>query len=188
MPIYGPGNFGAISNDAAVGTVAWTNPSFAQTEDGAGAQAGNIASGDRYSQYLKAVNANPGIAEGETPTRLKLRIKRQAGALGQVDDHVLQLVVAGVVSGNNKAATGVFWPAGGPYAYAEYDYSVEEWGVTPTVAQLNAADFGVALQANLFSTAPDKSVTGDVDHIEWTITTDPAPPAVPSFVPRVRVI
>ena len=185
MPVYGPGNFASFSDDASVGTVPWDSPqSDAQTNNDVDTRAVDTAAGFRYSHYLKALNANPAIQEGEIPSRLKIRIRRCQGAYGQVWDEVLKPVIGGVVSGNNKAATAVQYPFTPNYAYAEYDYTFAEWGISPTVAQLNAADFGVVLQCESNTTSPLN--TGPlVDHIDWEITTDPAPAA--SFIPQVRV-
>lgn len=76
-------------------------------------------------------------------------------------DKIVQLLKAGSAAGNNKAAAG-FWPQTmwnqytipqtGGYLTV-YGGPTDLWGTTWTVAQINAAGFGIQLQAHLASTS-----------------------------------
>lgn len=66
--------FGTISDDSAVGTISWSNPSNAGAADGsyASALAGT-------SHYLKLLNPNPGLPADATLVGVELIVKRSVG-------------------------------------------------------------------------------------------------------------
>lgn len=76
----------------------------------------------------------------------------------------IQLVVGGSATGDQKGpqaltGTNTSYDIGG---------SADLWGLTPTVAQVNASDFGVQLRGQ--EIGGENSVNVDVDHVPITIT------------------
>jgi hypothetical protein len=78
---------------------------------------------------------------------------------------VVSLIIGGSVSGDNKAATSTKWPT--TEADASYGGSADKWGLTPSAAQINASNFGVALSVKNFGAT---GATASVDCIEVTVT------------------
>ena len=63
-----------------------------------------------------------------------------------VTDSSVKLVVGGTTTGTNMAAASL-WPAIAQESV--YGSAYDKWGTTPTEAQVNAADFGFAIQATV---------------------------------------
>lgn len=61
-------------------------------------------------------------------------------------DNTVKLVIAGAVAGNNKAVAGS-WP--GIAQEQEYGSTYDKWGTTPTENEVNGADFGFVISADL---------------------------------------
>jgi len=132
----------AISNNNAVGTIAWTGPSQASASDDqrALATAGT-------SQYLFAtLAAETRVPTGATINGIRVRVeRRKTGSGAAVVDNSVRLIIGGSVSGDNKG-TSTEWQVDVDET-VEYGGANDLWGTAPSVAQANAADFGVALSA-----------------------------------------
>ena len=141
-----------VVDDAAVGTIAWQNPSNASGSEDAYATA---AVGT--SHYLKAtLAADTRVPTDATVTGVEVLIERSAindfpytfpfdfGL--NVTDNIVRLVRGGTVVGDDKAS-GDQWP--GMDVVRSYGGSTDLWGTTLTPAQVNASDFGVVLSATV---------------------------------------
>lgn len=115
------------------------------------------------SDYLDVQGFGFAIPTGATIDGIIVTIERKSTA-GTVKDASLQLLNAsGTPAGDDKAKLLSAWPTAD--ASASYGTPSDSWSITPTVAMVNDADFGVRL-----------SVSGDVvddvasvDHISMKI-------------------
>lgn len=72
-----PRAFGTISDDNAVGTLSWSNPSNAGAEDGDVAQASNTSGGSADTHYLKLLNPGNTIPSTAAIVGVLVRVKRR---------------------------------------------------------------------------------------------------------------
>ncbi len=114
------------------------------------------------SDYLDVQNFGFDIPVGATINGMVVSIERKSTS-GTVTDATLQMLNAsGVAGGDNKALTSTAWPTSD--ALASYGGSSDSWSISPTVAMVNDADFGVRL-----------SITGSladvayVDHVSMKV-------------------
>lgn len=63
---------------------------------------------------------------------------------GLTTEDIIKLVIGGTVTGNNKSTSATI-PS--TLQFVSYGGSADLWGTTPTVAQVNASDFGVVFAA-----------------------------------------
>jgi len=163
MAFIGPINPGTISDDAAVGTIAWSNPDNAKTQNNTYADV--ILTPLASSHYLKATNFGFTIPDGAIIDGVLVEIDRFATNVA-VKDKVASLVVAGAVAGGNrKAFPG--WAVVDTDTYRIYGGILDVWGCALTPANVNAADFGVVLQVE--NTSAANTHTAYVDHIRITV-------------------
>jgi hypothetical protein len=166
MATAGPNIAGTGADDSAVGTTTWSNPSNV-TNDGDDYTT-VYGNGGAQSHYLKATNFGFSVSTGATIDGIAVTIARkadQAGALRYVYDEVVSLVVGGSVTGDNKAAASTKW--GTSEADVAYGGASDKWGLTPSVSDVNNANFGAVLSVQNFGAA---GCTASVDKIEITIT------------------
>ena len=161
MASSGPHAYGTISDDSAVGTLAWTNPSNAAADDSSYATAGSTTVVTTY--YLKFLNPNPGLPAG-TVDSISIAVNRKASHDGarHVHDSRVSLVFGGGVQAENDADTGTDWPT------TDGDKTYNTWTTLPTVAQANASDFGFVLSVEI--TAAVSTTTASVDYASITFT------------------
>jgi hypothetical protein len=131
----------AGADDATVGTVAWVTPGNITADDAAYATA-TLTSGT--SHYLKGTNPAFTIPAGATIDGIVVEWKRKivTGDTGAVNDSSVKLVLGGTIQGTDKSA-GAAWSA--TEGWVSFGSSSDKWGLTPTVAQVNASDFGAVL-------------------------------------------
>lgn len=168
MPSVGPITFSAGSDDAGVGTFAWASTSNVTADDGSYAAASNLSAAT--SHYLFAQNVSSGLSaipDGANVTNVELIIERsQSGFGADVTDSTVKMIVAGSVSGDNKAAAGA-WPGSDTQKSYSYAPGAGGWNVgTLTGAQVKATNWGFALSVAL----GDFSITGNVDYMSATVT------------------
>lgn len=161
---------GAGSDDAAVGTVAWTNPGNITAEDNTWATASLSAT--QVSHYLKGLNSAPFtfISGAATINGIEVDItrNRQAG-IGNIKDNIVKLVKGGSVVGNNNASATI-WPSVTD-VLVTYGSSSDLWGTTWTAADVNATDFGAVLSAtNAVGSADVARVDGMVLRVYYTFS------------------
>lgn len=159
MGTLGPNNSLTLANDSLLGVIAMSNPTNAQLSDDAYVTA--VLALGQVSQYLKATNFSFTIPLDATITGITVEVERSATALSAVSDSSVRLVKGGVVSGDNKAAGGT-WPT--VDAYQSYGGATDLWGLALTPQDVNAATFGVVLNASAALAA-----TLQIDHVRITV-------------------
>lgn len=160
--VQGPLNPATAENDASIGDTAWVTPGNVFTSNDARATVGLVSS---TSQYLKATNFSFTIPAGATIDGIKVEVERSIGAVGagNIDDNSVKIVKGGTISGNEKA-TFTSWTT--TDVYATYGGTSDLWGLTWTSADINAANFGVAI--SVIETAGDNK-QARIDHIRITV-------------------
>lgn len=130
-----------MSSTADGGTKDWSNPGYASTDNGSYA---SIGTGAGTSYTLRATKFGFSIPAGSTIDGIFVEIKKWGYRTPR--DVTVKLIIAGSSAGDNKAVTGSDWPSS--LAYVSYGSVSDKWGLTPTVDQVNATDFGVGIQAS----------------------------------------
>lgn len=135
---------GTMADDATVGTIAWATVNNAKVSDNTYATATMPLLA--LSHYLKGTNFGFAIPVGATIDGIQLDVERSiiAGAGPPVRDNSVRIVKAGTFQGDEKAAGGD-WPAGD--TVISYGGAADLWGLTWTVANINASNFGAGLSA-----------------------------------------
>jgi len=158
----------AGADDAAVGSVTWGNPGNVVSNNGLRATAASVSSAAE-SHYLKATGFDFSMIPADsTINAITVKIDRQRNGSFNVGDARVYLIKGGTIDTSvNKANVGVAWPNGSD-AVATYT----SWSNLPTLSQLQAADFGVAMTAIGLSAS---TASADVDYISVTVDyTEPA--------------
>jgi len=165
---YGPIFAGTGSNDASVGTIAWTNTGNITADDGATA---NIPFTSGTTNYLTATNYGFSIPSGSTINGITAEIKEVNGEFGGITkDNAVRIIKGGVIQSSNKANTNI-WPAG---VYVSYGGTSDLWGASWSAADINSSGFGLAISAFLSS-----SDNPSIDAIR--ITVNYTPPNIISY-------
>jgi hypothetical protein len=157
----GPFTAGTIAN-VATGNVAWSSPSNATTTNQVYATSSLVTSGPQTSQYLEWTNFGFTIPAGTINGIVVTIIDNgTSDANNTIEDNLVSLIVGGSITGSNKA-TATTWPSTDQTVV--YGTSSDLWGLTPTVSQINASNFGVVLQAqSLNSKDGTTTLTASVD-------------------------
>lgn len=141
----------------------WTNPGNAYAPDDSWAYTET-----ERADILKLTGFGFSIPTGSTIDGVSVSIERHASTnfkASGVADNTLQLVIEGTETGSNKAITGTKWPTSD--AIATYGGAADLWGLTPTVDQINASDFGVYLVVSpVFAGAYVDTITITVTYTE----------------------
>jgi|GEM_PF-1000908 len=142
----------------------WTNTTRVSANDNSYTGiAGNIDNGEN-TEGLLATNFGFAIPANATIVGVQVSIGRYASTSNTLRDDNLQLLVAGALTGANRASATV-WPT--TEAAANYGNTTDLWGTTLTPAQVNAANFGVSLSVECFS---GNNRNPFVDYIQMTIS------------------
>ncbi len=161
---------GSGANNAAVGTVAWTNPNNVALNDPSHpAYATAIApTGLTVSEYLVAKTFGFAIPVGATILGIAASVRR-ASFVGTVTDNSVKLVKAGAVVGNDEANTSP-WPMAS-FVNGMYGGPADLWGVGWTPADINNAGFGIAIAANMpvVAAGPTSCDTPEIDYVAITV-------------------
>ncbi len=136
---------GTLADDATVGSVAWTNPSNAQTSDDVYTTSTGIGV---VSHYLKATNYGFSIPSTATINGIYVELEKKAA--NTVTDNEIKIIKANGVLGNTNKLSGSTWPISD--TYSTYGGSADLWGESWTYADINDADFGVAVSVNVTGT------------------------------------
>lgn len=146
-PLKAPGT---VEDAAGVGTEAWSNPGNAKAVDGAKAYA-VIGGVTPTTHYLKATNFAFSIPEGAMVRGIR------ASVLGRVDKSALDARVRIVKGGEIKATQDKAKPFPEEWLtilqWREYGGVEDLWGLAWTPADVNAANFGVAVAVTGTSSA-----------------------------------
>jgi|SRR3989344_2248720 len=138
----GPNNGSSFASDSSVGTISWTSPSNAQSDDGSYASASFSSGASSY--YLKATGFNFSIPSGATVNGILVEIKKATSGLNTSTDNSVKIVKDSSVAGSNYAS-GSSWPT--TAAYSSYGGASDLWGLTLTSSDINSSGFGVAISA-----------------------------------------
>jgi hypothetical protein len=162
-------NSGASAvDDDSIGTIAWSNPSGALTQDDVYATA-SLTKADPTSHYLKVTDFAFNISSNATILGIVVEVDRYGSSSTGVFDNSIKLVKGGAISGTEKS-TGLQWPNNGSPAYQSYGSATDLWGLTWVPSDINGSDFGVAISAKKDNSAHGR--TAYVDHIQITVYYD----------------
>ena len=160
-------NSGIGANVPGTGTADWANPSYITADDTSYASATLVGS-ILTSSYLEGTHYGFDIPTDAAINGIQVTIGRhESGSTSgsfDVRDNVVRLLKAGVLTGDNKAATGTEWPIGSPVP-AVYGTTADLWGTTWTPAEINADNFGVAL-----SVISNVNRIAYVDYVQISVT------------------
>lgn len=146
MASSGPHFPGTGSNQALVGTLAWSTPGRITASDNSRAAATSTGA-SQQTNYLTGTNVNPGLPATAVVNGVLLEIERsESDTAADVFDAVVSLVANGVVAGDNKAS-GVEWST--TEGFVSYGGSTDSWGLTLSGAEVNASNFGAVLSATI---------------------------------------
>lgn len=141
------------TDDATVGSIAWTTPSNASVPDGTSTTATAIPATTGVSHYLMAQGFTgfAGIPADATIKSIRVEVLALASGNLSVSASSVKLLKAGAIVGNDLAASNTTtFPtstsgAGWPFSYGTSADPL--WGTTWTVAQVQAAGFGCVFAA-----------------------------------------
>lgn len=148
------------------GAISWSNPANIVSSDDSRATCTfpGLKEG-RFSDYLVARNFGFALPEGALVTGVLVSIERSVGNLSGGRDRFVRLMKGGAIQAPNRGWHGI-WPTTESAYY--YGGSDDLWDNTWTAAQINSANFGVALAIEVTSIAGE-SATFRVDQIKMTI-------------------
>ena len=158
----GPQSFptGNFYSDASAGTVAWNIPSRGSTSNNSYTTA-SLTIGNS-SEYLCAVGADFSSVSG-TVNGIVVEIEKKSNGVNSIKDNIVRLIIGGVISGENKASAS-YW--GTSDAYTTYGSATDTWQLSLTVADVQDANFGIAMQC--FTDYLDGAIAS-VDHYRMTV-------------------
>ena len=156
----GPNSPGAGGNGGS-GT-AWADTGNITASDDSRATATLIA--DALSQDLQATQFGFDLPAGTVDGVTASIEREEVSGTGVCEDGNVRLLIGGTASGDDKATAGA-WPL--TEASQAYGGTADLWGLTPTVAQVNATDFGFHVKVGETST---NAVVCGVDHMTLTVT------------------
>ncbi len=177
IPVYPPtsprsSRLTTFSDDAAAGNVAWSSPSNAASSNDSYATA--TLSASQTTHYLKALGGCFVIPPASTITNVEARVEAKASG-SDVADLEVKLVKGGVISGTSQHTGSAL---GTSDSVRSYSASPATWGVALTAADVNAADFGVALR---YTNSAGAERIVYVDDIEIRISFTPAGATIPKL-------
>lgn len=145
----------------------WTNPGNATTSDDIYSTFGNIIGGvGSFTDYLVATNFGFSIPSGVTITGIIVEVER-SDLNFRTADYSVRIVKGGTVRVAERAG-GSSYPFSD--SYQSYGNAGDLWGETWTDADINAANFGVAIAAQ--RSVAGGTTGGRVDHIRIIVFYD----------------
>lgn len=163
-----------LPTDAASETVSggdsWTDP--INITDGTDDNYATATLKNNASYYLNGTNFDFDIPTEATIDGIEVRVRKSTSSTlgGNVRDHTVQLMIGGSRAGSNYADTTSSWPvpAGSP-GNVDYGGPTNLWGLTPTVGQVTATNFGVSFRCvNSGSNSPAVRVWAIWARIHYT--------------------
>ena len=154
---------GTCANATGIGTVAWTNPSRAQTSNDSYATAPFSSSGDA-SNYLKCTNFGFSVPTNSTIQGIKVEWEYSNTSGGTIQDNASRIVKGGTIGTTDKS-TATAWP--GTDTFVAYGSSADLWSDSWTPSDINSSGFGAALSASQNSGG---SRTASVDSVRITVS------------------
>jgi len=166
LSLFGPLSGSVFTDDATVGTIAWTSTANVAVRDKTYANAAmNV--GD-VSHYLLATGFGFAIPTQVTVIGVVAELLRTGTTNQLIVDSSIRLVVGGVVVGNERAVPTDQW-ASLTQRYRRYGGAVDLWGVPWLLsADVSATGFGIAVSAT--DTFDEGfGATAQLDHIQMTV-------------------
>jgi len=160
----------ACASVAGIGTVAWSNPARAISNNNSFATA---TVDGTTSRYLRCTGYNFVIPTGATINGITVSVERRSNRItdGGSKDAAMRVVKAGVIGATDRSTATIYTTADVIEAHGG---AADLWGDTWTPAQINAANFGAAFAATK-ANAAGASHTISVDHVQITIDYSFAP-------------
>lgn len=160
------------SNVASIGTVAWGSPGNITLTDGNFAAFSSANDGER-SNYLQGFGYGFSLPSNAIIQGIVAQITHKASVANSnnnVNDAIVGLIKGGVVSGNNYASASRWTTGVGTIVYGTG--ATDLWGLSLQPSDVNATNFGLALQAQV--NEKTGTITGSVDsftlQIYYTVT------------------
>lgn len=160
MASQGPNGGSTFVDDASIGSKIWVTPENAVASD-------NVYSNSfltlalPQSHYLKATGFGFSIPTTATITGVLVEVEGKS-TIGENVNLSGKLVKSDVIDGTQQSAVSPFPTSD---AYMSLGSSSNLWGLTLTPSNINASDFGVAVNAS----AADFADTASIDYIRITV-------------------
>lgn len=144
---------GTMADNADVGTLTWALPYAVATSDNIDSTANTAAPPLATTHYLKATNFGFNIPSDATINGIKVEIEKRGsindGDNDYVRDKTIKIIKAdGTLGTTNKAVAGN-WDT--TDTYVTYGSSSDLWGETWAPGDINDADFGVVISADILT-------------------------------------
>lgn len=146
MATAGPNTADTVADDAGTGTVTWTNPTNAATENSTRAVASLVSS---TSHYLKWTDFDFAIPAGSTIDGITVTFNWNDGA-GSATVARVRLVKGDVIQSTDKAGGEALPAADGDQSYGG---AADLWSDTWTVDDINSTGFGMVVSLTGTATA-----------------------------------
>lgn len=111
------------------------------------------------TEWLRATTFGFTIPDGAVIDGIEVRIEKFTNVTNTIEDYSCKIVKAGSEQGTGHGQA--YWPTSKTYIY--YGGATDKWGLTWTVAQINASNFGVSLSAINYEST---SAIAYVDHVQ----------------------
>ncbi|HKO79629.1 MAG TPA: hypothetical protein VJU78_04500, partial [Chitinophagaceae bacterium] len=158
----------AFSNNTSIGSFAWSGTGNLIFSDNTRAGNGILLGGlgaSASTNYIIAQNFGFTIPSGAAVCGIEVTIERRATGLligSSIRDNSIRLIKNNVISGSDLASA-VNWP--GSDGSRVYGSVSETWGTAWTPADINAANFGVAISATLSAGLASLFLTAEIDRV-----------------------
>lgn len=147
------------------GLTPWVNPTSIEVNDGVVATAtfapGPAASGES----LLASGFGFTIPSNATIYGISATISKRQSGLSFITDNVVELLKAGIGVGTSEAQPTILWPT--TLTPVNYGGSTDLWGTTWTPADINNANFGIAIGAKVIGI---KGASAEIDYVTLSVT------------------
>lgn len=168
MATQGPLYPSSGTNDASIGTAAWANPGNITLDDGSYAVT-DVASGGTTSNYIKGSSYGFSIPGTATINGILVEVDKRTEAGSRPGDQNVRIIKSdGTLGSENKAQVGTNWT--NPGGYVSYGGASDLWSESWTPADINDADFGIALNTIVGATGGPHSMQIDTMRITISYT------------------
>ena len=167
---------GTGADNASAGNVVWTNPGNVTASDDSRATA--LLGANNKTHILDCTNFGFSLSAGSQIDGIEVRLEKSddVTATGIVRDFDIRLIKGGTRQGNDKADTATDWL--GTDTNVDYGGVADLWGLTLSQADVEATNFGVAIQSQNASGVNPNTARIDAVWINVHYT------AAAGFVPR----
>jgi hypothetical protein len=163
---------GGTSSGSSGGGINWSNPSRVQAKDfsySVSSATFSLLGGSSNSKYLTLTNFGISVPMTATICGIQMDVYGFATGLislsGTVSDNSVKIIKGGSIGGA-EMATGAGWS--GTYGSTTYGGNGSLWGQSWLPADVNSANFGVAISMN-FTALVGVSLAADIDYIQATV-------------------